>query len=1414
MRRFNTIIESANPPGRNQLWIDHKKLRYFTENRWELLGGGDIKPPEISDHDTWIIEGVDTGKPSRGEKGQTGEAGPTPLFRTTDTAVEYSYDGIEWEELVPLTDFQIHNNPDEEDITTVDGKLKLKDKAYLASQFSGLGRVYLRKNIQGGKNILTQEMINAENTLYCIQYDYDLNGATITIPNNSMLYFFGGSLKNGTLSLPFSPTVLEGRVKMTQVTVNYTAGNYSLNDNNTLCLNCLDLPSHLSKYNLPTDGVTDCAPYLNGLFEELAKNNYNNQRRNIIVIIPEITKGLVAKNTIECRCKYVEVRLSSNIRFDFSDIVLTDDSSVTRHCFYFNGGVIKFVGMPNAGVYPTIDGGIDTVQGIKEANASANFHSNTVYIIGQISAELQGVKVTNGFNNVQVASPNNVQVNNVYSTLAKYDNGIHVSAIESSSGKITARAIVSNCLVEGAKDIGIDVSTPSAIVQNCVCRNCGNNDGYNAGGGFGVEFLQTVPEVINIMFLNCTAKDCNNYGFYTACGGITYNGCTVDGVVATTSAYPNNVYQLRTGTAFLNEGKEKLNADTLIRVDNCNIKGAQHVVHLRESKASANIYNSICNTVNFALAESDTNKVYLSEDSSATYQTLYLTSFNNNGIAYKKCILWIPKGISLDRPSSPEVGMQFFDTTIGKPVWWTGTQWMEASSGSTGAAGNSTRVMYAKTSSPSVTPVVISDNINPGSIWGTAIPSRTSTEAIWGIQASVTADNQLASPWEGPYLMTGINGEDGKDGADGTDGKDGKDAVTPNWYTYVFKLSDDKPSGPNSNDPNNPGNGWLDYPNANGNWWQCIGTVNGVTGKVTEWSEVIPLNGRDGQDGQDGQDGTAQDGRYTEFRFAKTTGSTPSLNKTLRDPSGWTVAFPTISEGEILWMIKAVINPDDTLYTNWDGPIRISGERGPQGNTGPAGKDGATGSQGIAGIPGVDIEWRFSLGTETSYDATYNSTVRATRDPSSYGWLLTQPDITGDKPYIWLIQARIIHAVNTDEGHLDSNGWQTPIRLNGVNGLDGANGPAGKKGQLIYPAGVYGNTVSYTTDEYKAPYVLDPSDGNFYVLNSIMTWVGTQQNNKTPSQSYQEDGGKYWLKFEAFEAIYAKIGVIANGLIGSAVFNGNYMFSQQGTDASGNPSSNYESFTGGEDSPFKPNLLIDFNTGDITYKGVSQVLSYQMTDNETLTITNKFPYNKIITAKNCTLKFALNDSYIPRTIEVGGSAIYNYATTGMFVNGGNLDKTLSYVELGTSTITYPAGEYYINNYSIPRVINNTMNGFLGQFSIVANNMVGVMSASTIFGQQNIGQLIWSQQGTGGTFTLDDDERRKIYPYDLTFSIPRLSATGLDYVGGKWWSVSAQLIVTNNTSGDKKIVSLVVQYPSDITGLSGSNSVSFTGLMLQ
>lgn len=90
---------------------------------------------------------------------------------------------------------------DEEDITEQNGTLQLANKTYDKQSFSGLGRVYLRKNIVGDKNVLTQAMINKANIVYVIQYDYDLNGQTIVTPSNSILKFDGGSFDNGIVDI-------------------------------------------------------------------------------------------------------------------------------------------------------------------------------------------------------------------------------------------------------------------------------------------------------------------------------------------------------------------------------------------------------------------------------------------------------------------------------------------------------------------------------------------------------------------------------------------------------------------------------------------------------------------------------------------------------------------------------------------------------------------------------------------------------------------------------------------------------------------------------------------------------------------------------------------------------------------------------------------------------------------------------------------------------------------------------------------------------------------------------------------------------------------------------------------------------------------------------------------------------------
>lgn len=475
-----------------------------------------------------------------------------------------------------------------------------------------------------------------------------------------------------------------------------------------------------------------------------------------------------------------------------------------------------------------------------------------------------------------------------------------------------------------------------------------------------------------------------------------------------------------------------------------------------------------------------------------------------------------------------------------------------------GQSGVGVRMMYQKTIDYVNAPPFDEDNINPGSAWSTTIPSGSG--AVWGIFAQINIDGTLASNWAGPVLMSG------KPGANGTDGTDGTDGTVPNWKTYIYAKSTTIPTKPTSQELIPAG--WKDSPDSNdGQWWQCIGTVDGSSNKVVSWSDVIPVNGRDGD---------AQDGKHTEFRFASSPSATehPSITRSDRNPgAAWTVEFPTLTtESPYMWMTKATILPSNDIEGYWEDPVCITGEAGKKGDTGPAGKDGVNGSNGIDGVPGISIEARYSLGSDTAPSAAFNSTIAKQRNPD--GWSLTVPVPTQEKLHIWCIQTRISYNNNSDElGHLELD-WSTPFKLTGTNGLPGSDG----HNQIIYPQGIYDSTKSYVSDEYKAPYVYDPADGNFYVLNYEGPWKGTDQVYSTPSESYTNNQ-RYWIRFEGYEAIYTKIGIIANGLIGSAVFNGNYMFSQQGVDANGIMTTAYENF--GTDN-FTPNYQVNFATGDVT----------------------------------------------------------------------------------------------------------------------------------------------------------------------------------------------------------------------------------------
>lgn len=75
----------------------------------------------------------------------------------------------------------------------------LADKA---NNTDGMGKIYLKKN----KPI--HEQMTQPNTIYVIQYDFDLGGKELNMPENCVLEFDGGMLKNGSVN--FKKTFING----------------------------------------------------------------------------------------------------------------------------------------------------------------------------------------------------------------------------------------------------------------------------------------------------------------------------------------------------------------------------------------------------------------------------------------------------------------------------------------------------------------------------------------------------------------------------------------------------------------------------------------------------------------------------------------------------------------------------------------------------------------------------------------------------------------------------------------------------------------------------------------------------------------------------------------------------------------------------------------------------------------------------------------------------------------------------------------------------------------------------------------------------------------------------------------------------------------------------------------------------
>lgn len=599
----------------------------------------------------------------------------------------------------------------------------------------------------------------------------------------------------------------------------------------------------------------------------------------------------------------------------------------------------------------------------------------------------------------------------------------------------------------------------------------------------------------------------------------------------------------------------------------------------------------------------------------------------------------------------------------------------------------------------------------PPTGWYTTDQNMVGT--IWMSWAVFQTAGTIQGEWSTPVRITGENGKDGQDGKS---------------IEFIYKVSNrvpnssDKPSSVNE-DGSVP-DGWTDHPTgvseSNQYEWMCVRTKTDDLWSDWNGPTVWSKWGANGKDG----DGV-------EYIYKRTTTNlSPDRPTEVSQeddfvPEGWTDDPTGVNENNMYEWV-CVRKYKEGIWSEFSNPALWAkwGEKGEPGNEGPQGVPGDPGADGITLYTWIRYaEDANGTGISNSPDGksyiglAYNKTTASeSNNPSDYTWSkITGRDGVpgpagedGKTLYTWIKYADTMPtsssstiydipnentkyigiAVNKDTASESTDAMvYTWSLFRGADGTNGTNGKDGRDGRIVYPAGIYDATVTYTATDTKAPYVLYGE--TYYVMNVTTSWTGSQNDGKTPADDYKQYGEHAtWIPMEKFEAVYAKLLIADNGTLGKFVFNGNYMFSQQGKDGSGNSSSDYENFN--PDRPdsgnFQPNLYIDGLTGKIVASNAYVKGAYK---EQAKLVTNSDSYFLEYGGGIISVNRSVDDLMGKNThqhVSVGSGWIYN---------SGNPEKEWS--------------SYTITNVSdTPLLITNYFSGCFRAFSYLNSLYYGVI----------------------------------------------------------------------------------------------------------
>lgn len=220
-----------------------------------------------------------------------------------------------------------------------------------------------------------------------------------------------------------------------------------------------------------------------------------------------------------------------------------------------------------------------------------------------------------------------------------------------------------------------------------------------------------------------------------------------------------------------------------------------------------------------------------------------------------------------------------------------------------GVGISNTDVLYAISSSNTTAPT---------SGWQTTAPAWKDGYYIWSKTKVVYTDGDIV--YTDAACITGGKGETGN----------GISSIIEQYYLSSSATSLLNGSWSNSR------------PTWKNGWYIWTRSVINYTNGNSITTEAICVTGEKGETGDDGINGD-----YFEYRYAVngSRSTPPSLSKTSRNPSGWSITVPTVGNLQYLWFTVAKINGEtNSLIQNWSTPARqtpYDGVDGRNGDTGP-----------------------------------------------------------------------------------------------------------------------------------------------------------------------------------------------------------------------------------------------------------------------------------------------------------------------------------------------------------------------------------------------------------------------------------------------------------------------------------------------